>query len=403
MTGTLAQARMPRRVCVATTSRADYGPLYWLLHELHQVPEIDLRVLVSGAHLSSSHGNTETMLMADGLPIAARVDMLLAGDSPVPLTKSMGVGLIGLADALDAVDPDIQVVLGDRYEILLVAAAALMRGIPLAHIAGGQVTEGAFDESIRHAVTKLAHLHFVSTEDFRRRVIQLGEDPDRVWTVGALGLDQIRRRPLLERDELETELGHRLGDPTLLVTYHPATRGMSPVDGARELITALDRIPRATVVFTATNADPGGQAITKIIGAWTDANPTRAHVHSTLGSTRYLSLMREADVVVGNSSSGLIEAPALHTPTVNIGDRQRGRPTAAAVISCPESAPAIVDAIGCALTPEFRQLAVSTTSPYGDGHAAPRIREVLANVDLDGVLTKRFHDLPVPETARSPS
>jgi UDP-hydrolysing UDP-N-acetyl-D-glucosamine 2-epimerase len=375
--------------------------LYWLLHELREAPEIDLRVLVSGAHLSSWHGNTASTVAADGYPIAAKVDMLLADDASVPLTKSMGVALIGLADALETIDPDIQVVLGDRYEILLVAEAALMRGVPLAHIAGGQVTEGAFDESIRHAVTKLAHLHFVSTEEFRRRVIQLGEDPNHVWTVGALGLDQIRRRPLLGRDELEALLDHRLGEPTLLVTYHPATRGAMPADAAQQLVTALDSVPDATVVFTATNADPGGQAIAEIINGWAAEHPERAHVHSTLGSTRYLSLMREADVVVGNSSSGLIEAPALHTPTVNIGDRQRGRPTAAAVISCPERAHAIAGAIACALSPEHQRLAARTTSPYGDGYAARRIRDVLASIEFDGLLIKRFHDLPVRDITKA--
>jgi UDP-hydrolysing UDP-N-acetyl-D-glucosamine 2-epimerase len=369
--------------------------LYWLLHELRGAAEIDLRVLVSGAHLSSRHGNTATTVVADGFPVAAKVDMLLGDDAPVPLIKSMGVGLVGLADALESIDPDIQVVLGDRYEILLVAQAVLMRGIPLAHIAGGQVTEGAFDDSIRHAVTKLAHLHFVSTEDSRRRVIQLGEDPDRVWTVGALGLDQIRRCPLLERDELEDQLGHRLGVPTLLVTYHPATRGTPAADGARELVAALDSVPDATVVFTATNADPGGQVIAEIVNGWASERSDRAHVHSTLGSTRYLSLVREADVVVGNSSSGLIEAPALHTPTVNIGNRQRGRLVAASVITCLESSRSIAATIARALSPEHQRLAATTTSPYGDGRAAPRIRQILSSIELDGLLTKRFHDVPV--------
>lgn len=400
MTGLQPTTEHPRRVCVATTARADYGPLYWLLHELHEAPEIDLRVLVSGAHLSPRFGETWKTIETDGFPIAAKVDMLLASDDPVSLTKSMGVGLMGLADAVARIDPDVLVVLGDRYEVMLVAQAALMQGIPLAHVAGGQVTEGAFDESIRHAITKLAHLHFTSTEEFRRRVIQLGEDPERVWAVGAVSLDNVRRRALLDRTQLEADLGHSLGTPTMVVTYHPATRGAPPAAAAQELVRALDALPEATVVFTEPNADPGGRAIAEVIHAWAAGRPERAHVHTALGPTRYLSLMREADVVVGNSSSGLIEAPALHTPTVNLGDRQRGRPAAASVIACRETADAITQAIGRALSPEHQQLAAETTSPYGDGRAAPRIREVLFGIDLDGLLMKRFHDLPVGRTGK---
>jgi UDP-N-acetylglucosamine 2-epimerase (non-hydrolysing) len=382
-----------RRVCVVTTGRADYGPLYPLLHELRQAPGIDLRIVVSGAHLSSRFGKTWTIVQDDGFHIAAMVDMLLAEDDPVALTKSMGVGLIGLASALDAIRPDLIVVLGDRYEIMLVAQSALLRNTPLAHIAGGEITEGAFDDSIRHAITKFAHLHFVATEQFRQRVIQLGEDPGRVWTVGALGLDALRCRTLLRRADVETRLGYRLTYPTLLATYHPATRGGAPADAAEELVQALDAFPNATVVFTDVNADPGGQAVADIINAWAGPRANRVHVHKTLGSTLYLSVLSLADAVVGNSSSAIIEAPAVRTPTVDLGERQHGRPKADSVIWCPEDRTAIREAIIKALSDEHRRRTSTAESPYGDGYAAPRITNTLSTVDLGSLRVKRFHDL----------
>ncbi|MBB5791662.1 UDP-N-acetylglucosamine 2-epimerase (non-hydrolyzing)/GDP/UDP-N,N'-diacetylbacillosamine 2-epimerase (hydrolyzing) [Jiangella mangrovi] len=334
---------------------------------------------------------------ADGFPVSERVEMVLASDTATAVAKSFGLGVIGYADALERLRPEILMVLGDRYEALAVTVAAALRLLPVAHIGGGELSYGSTDDSVRHAITKLAHLHFTSNEEFRQRVIQLGEDPSRVHAFGAPGLDTIRTMPLLGRGELAEALGLDLTGPLFAVTYHPATadpRGSR--DGVLGLLAALDRLPEATVVFTGTNVDQGGAGVFAPIRDYVSAHPGRAMARASLGQVTYLSLVAQAAVVIGNSSSGLAEAPALRTATVNIGSRQDGRPRAGSVIDCGESAAEIEGAIRQSLSAEHQAIAAVAVSPFGDGHAAERIAAVLKIVSVDALTVKGFADVTQP-------
>lgn len=385
---------MARRICVFTGSRADYGPLRAVLYALSNDPDIDLRLLVSGSHLVSQQGSSVDEIVADGFPISELVPVVVASDTATGVAKSFGLGVIGYAEALERIGPDVVVLLGDRYEALAAAIAATFQRIPVAHICGGEVTAGSTDEGMRHAITKLSHLHFTATTESRRRVIQLGEDPERVHAVGSPGLDTVRTIKLQDRATLSEALGIDLGAPMIAVTYHPATA--DPVRsqaGLRGLLTALDRLGQVTVVFTGTNVDLGGLANDQELQAFVDRHPGRMLMSRSLGQTAYLSLLKHADVVVGNSSSALIEAPALGTPTVNIGTRQEGRTTSVSTINCTEVPDAVLSAIRRALTVEHRERSRTGTSPYGDGHAARRILHALKTMPLDGALKKRFVDL----------
>jgi UDP-hydrolysing UDP-N-acetyl-D-glucosamine 2-epimerase len=309
----------------------------------------------------------------------------------------MARGLAGCAEALDRLKPDILVLLGDRYEALAAAEAALLLRVPIAHIHGGEATEGAIDDLIRHAITKMAHLHFPAAELYRQRILQLGEPPERVFTVGAPGLDHIDNMKILSRPELERDLGFSFGERNLLVTYHPVTLDLaSPTAAVRRLLDALDRLPEAHVIMTKSNADVGGRAINAMIGGYEGAHQNRVVAVSSLGQQRYLSVMAHADAVVGNSSSGIIEAPAMGKPTVNIGPRQHGRARAPSVIDCADDTEAILAAIECALSPRMRAKAVARRSPYGCGGASKRIKDVLATIQLEGLLAKEFHQLSIP-------
>ena len=372
-----------RRICVVTGTRADYGLLHPLMKAIAGDASLELQVVATGAHLSAEFGLTYREIEEDGIRIDEKVDMQLASDTPVGIARSIGVGVIGIAEALDRLKPQIVVLLGDRFEALAAAQAALVARIPVAHIHGGESSEGAYDESIRHAITKIAQWHFVAASPYRSRVIQLGESPDRVYEFGAPGLDRLREIKWLERDALEASLGLRLGTPLFAVTYHPATLGdLEPVAALDELLAALDAYPQATVVFTYPNADGGGRALIARLRAWIEANSARAAGFASLGQPRYLSLMRESDVVLGNSSSALIEAPALRKAAVNVGDRQAGRLRASSVIDAPEERSAIRAALARALSPEFRSALPQTTSPYGSGNASARIRDTLRTVPL---------------------
>jgi UDP-hydrolysing UDP-N-acetyl-D-glucosamine 2-epimerase len=381
---------MARRICVVTGSRAEYGLLYWVLHDLHADPDIELQLLVTGMHLSPEFGCTVREIERDGFPVSQRVEMLLSSDTPTGIAKSIGLGVIGMSEAFALLKPEVVLLLGDRFEILAAAQACLVHNIPLAHIAGGDTTEGAFDESIRHAVTKMAHVHLVTNELSARRVRQLGEDPDRIHVVGSPGLDHLRRRPLLDRAALEEALGFPLGRRNLLVTFHPVT--LEGADGQRqleELLAALEIMSADTTLWlTKPNADTGGRAIASRLDAWAAAQSSRAHVFTSLGQLRYLSLMAMADAVVGNSSSGLYEAPSLHVPAVNIGDRQRGRLAADSVVHCAPERGAIQAAIERAMALDCSSVA----NPYGDGRAAGRIVAVLKDLPpAPQLLKKPFH------------
>jgi len=381
-----------RKVCVVSGSRADYGLLYWVMRGIRDHPALELQTAVTGMHLSRRHGETWQAIEKDGFRIDARVDTQLEDDSAVAVTNSVGRGVMGFADAFARLDPDIVLILGDRFEILAAAQAALLGNRAIAHVAGGDVTEGAVDESMRHAMTKMAHLHFVTNEAAAARVRQLGEDPARVFNTGSPGLDYLKRTALMPRAQLESELGIRFRQRNLLVTFHPATLDTEPpAVQFSALLAALDAVSAETpamIVFTLPNADAGNQQIAALIGQYVAAHPN-AYVFASLGQQRYLSLMSHADAVVGNSSSGLYEAPSLKVPTVNIGDRQQGRLAASSVLHC---AP-IAGEIAAAIRRAFALDCAATVNPYGDGDSARRIVAQLAAVaDPRTLLRKRFFD-----------
>lgn len=384
-----------RRVCVFTGSRADYGPMLPVIRKLHDDPDVDLRMLVTGGHLAAAQGMTSRQVETDGFRVDEKVEMVLASDTPTGVAKSLGLGVIGYADALDRISPEILVLLGDRYEALAIAIAASLRLLPIAHIGGGELTTGSTDDPVRHAISKLSHLHFTTTQEFRQRVIQLGEPPERVHHTGAPGLDTIRTMELLGRPELSKLLRIPLAKDTILVTYHPATADAAgSLAGAIALLKALDRFADSTIVFTGTNVDQGGSTISNLIHEYVSRHSTRAITMPSLGQSTYLSLVKHAAVVVGNSSSGIAEAPALHTPSVNIGSRQNGRPKAGSVIDCGNDPSEIEQSIRQALTPRHREITDSVNSPYGDGKAADRIVKIIKSADLGDLARKQFYDIP---------
>ena len=379
-----------RKVCVVTGSRAEYGMLYWPMKEIQGDTDLQLQVIATGMHLSPEFGLTYQAIEADGFTIDAKVEMLLSSDTPVGIAKSIGLGVIGFADALDRLRPDILLVLGDRYEILAAAQAALVARIPVAHIAGGDVTEGAFDEAIRHSITKMSHVHFVTNEAAARRVAQLGENPAQIFNVGNPGLDFIKRMTLLSRAELEQSLDFRFQEKNLLITFHPVTlENASAETQFQELLHALDKLGgQVGILFTKPNADTDGRVITHLMDSYVARHPNARAYHS-LGQQRYLSAMSQVDAVVGNSSSGLYEAPSFCKPTVNIGDRQKGRLQASSVINCTPDAQAIEQAVLLALSADCS----GAVNPYGDGESAVRIKDHLKQLaDPSALLKKHFFD-----------
>ncbi|MCB1099202.1 MAG: UDP-N-acetylglucosamine 2-epimerase (hydrolyzing) [Verrucomicrobiae bacterium] len=385
---------MSRKVCVVTGTRAEYGLLRWVMEGVRDDSAMSLQVIVTGMHLSPEFGLTYREIEADGFKIDKKIEALTSSDTPVGIAKSIGLGIIGFADALSDLKPDLLVVLGDRFEILAAVSAALVACIPVAHLHGGETTEGAFDEAIRHSISKMSHLHFVAAEPYRQRVVQLGEHPDRVFLVGGLGVDAIQRMTLLTRESLEESLGYSLGSKNLLITFHPVTLELeSPANQMEELLTVLAELEDTRLIFTLPNADTDGRALIRLVRDFVHQHPN-ACAHESLGQLRYLSCMKYVDGVVGNSSSGLIEAPSLRTATVNIGDRQRGRLQAESVISCNPNCKSIREAIRRLYSPEFKVRLNDLKNPYGDGGASERIIETLRTVALRSIVKKSFYDLP---------
>lgn len=383
-----------RRICVVTGGRADYGLLYWLMRDIADDPAMSLLVAVTGSHLSARFGSTVKVIERDGFPIDAKIPLSLDEDSRLAMARATAQATAGFAEAFATLSPDLVVVLGDRFEILGAAQGALLLGIPLAHIHGGEVTEGMLDDSIRHVLTKMAALHFVAAAPYRRRVIQMGEPPERVFLTGAPGLDHLRRTPLLTAEELSRVLNFDVScGPLLLVTYHPPTLCADPGRAADELVTSLERIPQARIVVTGVNSDPGNQPIRQRLVAFAAKHPDRVLLRESLGQRNYLSMMRICDAVVGNSSSGLIEAPALRVPTVNIGPRQNGRLKAVSIIDCEDDSASILSALKKALMPSFKAELPATLSLFGTGEASQRIASVLRDCDLASLRVKRFFDL----------
>ena len=383
-----------RKICVVTGTRAEYGLLYWLMKEIEAADDLKLQIIATGMHLSPEFGLTYLQIEQDGFTIDHKIEMLLSSDSPTGIGKSIGLGVIGFADALADLQPDLLVVLGDRFEIFSAVSAAMVARVPVAHLHGGEATEGAFDELIRHSITKMSHLHFTATRAYRNRVIQLGEQPERVFEVGALGIDSIRRLNLLKRNELEKAIDFKLGKRNLLVTYHPVTLEQETAEEQfGNLLQVLSELEETHLLFTKANADTNGRIINSMIDDYVSSHRDHAIAYTSLGQLRYLSTMQFVDAVVGNSSSGLLEAPSFKIGTVNIGDRQRGRIKAESVIDCSPDSNSIRAAIQEIYTSRFQEKLQQTTNPYGDGGASRKIAKIIRKHPLDDILKKRLFDM----------
>ncbi|MDN3679452.1 UDP-N-acetylglucosamine 2-epimerase [Vibrio tapetis subsp. quintayensis] len=383
---------MNKKIAVFTGTRAEYGLLFWLLKDIQSDCELDLQLLVSGMHLSPEFGETYQQIESDGFKIDEKIEILLSSDSAVGTAKSMGLGVLGFADALARLQPNVLVILGDRFEALAAAQTAMILRIPILHLHGGEITEGAYDDAIRHAITKLSYLHGTSTEEYRQRVIQLGEAPDRVRNVGAIGLDHLKRAEFMEVEALAESLNFPLSQPFFLVTYHPVTLGEElPEASFQALLDALDEFPDHQVILTYPNADDGGRSIIPILERYARERPLRILAIPSLGQVRYLSAVKHATAVIGNSSSGIIEVPAFDVPTVNIGVRQKGRLAAKSVLHCAPNQQAISAAIGAAVSRNYKQTDEVVYNPYGQGDVSKQVIDMLKSLQFEP--SKAFYDL----------
>tara|TARA_R110002095_G_scaffold103660_2_gene90863 strand:+ start:2123 stop:3289 length:1167 start_codon:yes stop_codon:yes gene_type:complete len=385
---------MKKTVCLVTGSRAEYGLLRPLIDSLISEGSFTLQLLVTGSHLSPEFGLTYQEIEADGYSIDEKVEVVMSSDSPVGICKSMGLGLISFSEAFARLQPDLIIVLGDRYEIFSAVSAAHISRIPVAHLHGGEVTEGAFDDALRHSITKMSHFHFTSTEAYRKRVIQLGEHPNRVFNVGAIGLDNLTRLKLMSREEFETSIGMKLNRRNLMCTFHPVTlEKNTSVQQVQSLLNVLEQQEETNIIFTKTNADTDGRIINQLIDEFTRKDENRFKSFVSLGQLRYLSAMQYVDAVIGNSSSGIIEAPAFGIGTINIGNRQTGRIKSELVIDCEPTETAIASALKTLYSPEFQKLRKQAGNPYGEGQTAPRIVSILRECSNGQTTQKQFHDL----------
>jgi GDP/UDP-N,N'-diacetylbacillosamine 2-epimerase (hydrolysing) len=383
-----------QKICVVTGSRAEYGLLKPLLIQISRQKEWQLQLLVTGMHLSPEFGLTYKEIERDGFPITKKIETLLSSDNPEGVVKSMGLGAIGFADALKELQPDLIVILGDRFEILSIAEAALIFRIPIAHLHGGEITEGAYDESIRHAITKMSHLHFASTEIYRQRIIQMGEDPDRVFNVGAIGLDNIKFLKLLSKSEVQKKLNIKFKKYNYLITFHPTTLNETTASqDFKELISALQKQEDSLFIFTKSNADNGGRIINKLIDDYVFLHPQTSISFSSMGQQLYLSVMQYVNAVVGNSSSGIIEAASLKVATINIGDRQKGRIQPHNIINCSIEQNDIKKAFEKVKLSSFKKNLQELENPYGSGNTASSIITILKGIDLKKLIPKKFYDI----------
>lgn len=386
---------MKYKICIVTATRAEYGLLRPLIRRIEQEDSLTLLLAVTGAHLEMRYGNTVEEIKQDALPIDVCLPILTQGDTQQDVSRVMANAITAFTDYFMARKPDMVVLLGDRYETLGVAIAALTCHIPISHIHGGETTEGAMDEAIRHAITKMSALHFTACEEYRKRVIQLGETPDRVFNVGALGVENIKHLPLLSKEEVGAQIGFSLSAPYALITFHPVTlEQQTQGRQVQELFAALEEFAQLRLIFTKANADSGGMEINALIDGYVCAHPHRAVAFFSMGYLRYLSAMQGCAMVLGNSSSGILEAPAFHVPTIDIGERQKGRLAAASVLHCDVEQRSIVTAIEQALSPEFQQLCSTVESPFGDGHTSEQIVSVIKETLKAGIsLKKKFYDV----------
>lgn len=385
-----------KRIGIMTGTRAEYGLLKSLMQEINKDNDLELYLIVSGMHLSPEFGMTYKEIEEDGFEINAKVEMLLSSDSPVGISKSIGLGIIGFADEFQRADLDMLILLGDRYEALSAAICAMVMRIPIAHLHGGELTEGAIDEGIRHSITKMSYLHFTSTEEYRRRVIQLGENPERVFCVGAIGVENIKKINLMTKEELERSIHFEIDENTVIVTYHPVTLENNTVEEQfLNLLEVLDRNPKIRMIFTKANADTNGRIVNELIDKYAAQNSERACAFMSLGQKRYLSALKYCRIVIGNSSSGIIEAPSFGKPIINIGDRQKGRICADSVINCGYTQQEIQQAMETALTEEFENKARNCRNPYEKENTAANIISVIKDYLLNDKikLKKGFYDI----------
>lgn len=385
-----------KRIGIMTGTRAEYGLLKSLMQEINKDNDLELYLIVSGMHLSPEFGMTYKEIEEDGFEINAKVEMLLSSDSPAGISKSIGLGVIGFADEFQRADLDMLILLGDRYEALSAAICAMVMRIPIAHLHGGELTEGAIDEGIRHSITKMSYLHFTSTEQYRNRVIQLGENPERVFYVGALGVENIKKINLMTKEELEKSIHFEIDENTVVVTYHPVTLENNTVEEQfLNLLEVLDRNPKIRMIFTKANADTNGRIVNELIDKYAAQNSERACAFMSLGQKRYLSALKYCRIVIGNSSSGIIEAPSFGKPIINIGDRQKGRICADSVINCGYTQQEIQQAMETALTKEFENKASNCRNPYEKENTAANIISVIKDYLLNDKikLKKGFYDI----------
>ena len=384
---------MTRKICVVTGTRAEYGLLYWLLKEIEADKELELQLIATGMHLSPEFGLTYKEIEKE-FKINKKIEMLLSSDTSVGISKSMGLAQISFAESYDELKPDVVVVLGDRYEIFSATSAAMIARIPIAHIHGGEKTEGLIDEPIRHSITKMSHLHFTATEEYKNRVIQLGEHPSRVFNVGGMGIENIKRLELLNKKEFEKSIEFKLNSKNILVTFHPVTLENSTAqEQFKELLDAIDELEDTNIIFTKANSDTDGRVINKMIDEYVTKNSNKSIVFTSLGQLRYLSALQYVDAVVGNSSSGLAEAPSFKIGTINIGDRQKGRIKASSVIDCEPNKNSILKSFEKLYSKDFQETLKTTINPYGNGCASKKIVEILKSVDLENIIKKSFYDL----------
>ncbi len=389
----LGKLSMKRKICVVTGTRADYGLLYWLLKKIEEDKNLQLQIIATGMHLSKEFGFTYKEIEKD-FNIDKKIDMLLEDDSPVGISKSMGIALPLFTQAYKELQPDVIVVLGDRYEIFVASSAAMISRIPIAHIHGGETTQGAYDEAIRHSITKMSHIHFTASKEYKNRVIQLGENPNSVFNVGALGIENIKKLPLLSRQELEDSINFKLNKKNILATFHPVTlENNTSKKQFQEILNALDILEDTNIIFTKSNSDINGNIINQMIDKYIKSNPTKSICFTSLGQLRYLSALQYIDIMLGNSSSGLYEAPSFKIATINIGDRQKGRIKATSVIDSLPIKSHILEAINTSYTQKFKSILYNTQNPFENNDTSKQIKDIIKTISLDNILKKSFYDI----------
>lgn len=384
-----------KKICVITGTRAEYGLLRPLMEKINKDEELELQIIATAMHLSHEFGLTYKEIEKDGFEIDEKIEMLLGSDTAIGISKSMGLAIISFSETLNRLKPDLVIILGDRYEILMAASAAMIAKIPIVHLHGGETTEGAFDESIRHSITKMSFLHFTSTEEYKKRVIQLGEDPSRVFNVGAIGVENIKKLNIMEKEQVEKEFNFKLDKPYAMVTFHPVTLEESTSEEQfKELLKAIDSFKDMKFVITKANSDSDGRIINSLIDEYVEKNKDRCVQFVSMSQIKYLSAMKHSSMVVGNSSSGIIETPSFNIPTINIGDRQKGRVQATTVINCEPVAEKIIDAMNKGLSKEFKENIKDAINPYGDGNTSDKImKEIKKTLSEPISLKKKFFDL----------